>query len=131
MIPIHPSVAWMLAPDPTEFRLYRELYHPGNYLAWPHGKVTYMSKNKTRRLWLNIKAEGVNVSKQEFVRALMESIADETYQLPAGWNVTLEWRNKETAPMRSGPWTAEMQKSAKSSDGFDKAVTDWLKRKLR
>jgi hypothetical protein len=88
-------------------------------------------KNKTRRLWLNVKAENVTVSKQEFVRALLESIKDGSYELPAGWNVTLEWRNKEDAPMKSGPWAQELEKSAASSDGFDKAVTDWLKRKLR
>lgn len=90
-----------------------------------------MSKKKIRKLWLNIKATGVTVGKQEFVTALMESIKDETYILPKGWKVILEWRNKEKSPMRSGPWTKEMSKSAQSSDGFDKAVTSWLKKKLR
>ena len=89
-----------------------------------------MSKNKTRRLWLNIKAEGVTVSKQEFVRVLIESIREGDYKIPEGWNVTLEWRNKERGRNKSGPWTEEMAKSAESSDGFDKAVTDWLRRKL-
>lgn len=91
----------------------------------------YRGNTKDRRLWLNIKAENVTVSKSEFITALMESIEDGTYQLPSGWKVTLEWRNKENAPMRSGPWTQELKKSAKSSDGFDTAVTSWLKRKLR
>ena len=86
---------------------------------------------KTRRLWLNIKASNVTVSKHEFVLALIESIKDGTYQLPKGWNVQLEWRNKEAAAMRSGPWSEEMANSHESSDGFDLAVTDWLKRKLR
>lgn len=87
-------------------------------------------KRKSRRLWLNIKASNVSVGREEFVTALMESIKDGTYKLPRGWKVVLEWRNKEDAPMRSGAWTVEMRKSAKSSDGFDKAVTDWLRRKL-
>jgi hypothetical protein len=90
-----------------------------------------MSKKKTRRLWLNIKASGVTVSTREFVRALLASIEEGDYELPEGWDVTLEWRNKESVPMRSGPWQEELEQSAKSSDGFDKAVTDWLKRKLR
>jgi len=90
-----------------------------------------MPRHKPRRLWLNVKAENVTVSKDDFVRVLMESIKDGTYQLPRGWKVTIEWRNKENARMKSGPWTREMKKSAKSSDGWDRAVTDWLKRKLR
>lgn len=90
-----------------------------------------MSKKKPRRLWLNIKASNVSVSTSEFVRTLLASIEEGDYKLPRGWKVTLEWRNKEDAPMRSGPWTQEMSASAQSSDGFDKAVTDWLRRKLR
>jgi len=88
-------------------------------------------KKHLRRLWLNIKAKRITVSRSEFVQALLESIKDGTYKLPRGWKVTLEWRNKESAPMRTGSWTKEMKKSSESSDGFDGAVTDWLKRKLR
>jgi hypothetical protein len=91
----------------------------------------FRGKTKDRRLWLNVKAEGVTVSKQEFILALQESIRDGSYELPRGWKVTLEWKNKERAKMRSGPWTREIRKSAESSDGFDRAVTNWLKRKLR
>ena len=89
-----------------------------------------MSKKKPRRLWLNVKAEGVTVSREEFILVLRESIEDGTYKLPRGWKVILEWKNKESAQMRSGPWGKELRKSAQSSDGFDRAVTDWLKRKL-
>ena len=90
-----------------------------------------MSKKRPRRLWLNIKASGVTVSKQEFIRALIESIKARDYELPDGWDVVIEWRNRFSADMRSGPWQEEMGASAESSDGFDKAVTDWLKRKLK
>ena len=90
-----------------------------------------MSKKRPRRLWLNIKASGISVSRREFVRALIASIEAGDYELPDGWEVIIEWRNRFSAKMRSGLWQEEMGASAESSDGFDKAVTDWLRRKLK
>jgi hypothetical protein len=87
-------------------------------------------KKKPRRLWLNIRASNVNVSREKFVQVLMDSIENGSYKLPKKWKVILEWRNKESAPMRVGTWTEEMQKSASSSPGFDYAVSSWLGRKL-
>jgi len=89
------------------------------------------NKDKTRRLWLNVKQKGVRVSRSKFIKRLLKSIDDGTYRLPKTWKVTLLWRNKEDAPMRSGPWQEEMEQSAESSPGWDFAVTTWLKRKLR
>lgn len=90
-----------------------------------------MPKKKPRRLWLNVKAKDVTVSVSEFVRVLMESIKRGDYVLPRGWKVTLEWRNKESAPMRSDSWQKALKESAESSAGFDGAVTEWLRRKLK
>lgn len=88
-------------------------------------------KEKTRRLWLNVKQKGVKVSRRKFIKRLLKSIEDGTYRLPRQWKVTLLWRNKESGRMRSGPWQEEMEQSAESSPGWDFAVTTWLKRKLR
>lgn len=88
-------------------------------------------KEKTRRLWLNVKQKGIRVSRQKFIKRLIKSIEDGTYRLPKKWKVTLLWRNKEDTPMRSGPWQEEMEQSAESSPGWDFAVLSWLKRKLR
>lgn len=89
-------------------------------------------KRKPRRLWLNVKAKNVKgVSRKGFIEVLIDSINRGDYVLPDGWQVLLEWRNKESGPMRSGPWTEEMLDSSISSDGWDKAVVEWLKGKLR
>jgi hypothetical protein len=90
-----------------------------------------MPKERKRRLWLNVRAENISVTRQEFIRALLESIKAGDYKLPRGWKVYIEWRNTKTGRMKIGPWREELEESAESSDGFDKAVTDWLRRKLR
>ena len=91
-----------------------------------------MKKSKPRRLWLNVKAKiPKGVSREDFILVLMESIDQGDYVLPTGWKVLLEWRNKESASMRSGPWTEEMLDSSVSSEGWDRAVTSWLKGKLK
>lgn len=91
-----------------------------------------MKKNKPRRLWLNVKAKiPTGVSREDFIRTLMRSIDRTDYTLPSGWKVLLEWRNKESASMRSGPWTEEMLDSSISSEGWDRAVMAWLKGKLK
>lgn len=87
-------------------------------------------KNKPRRLWLNVVVGMVPVGRNQFVSTLINSIEEGTYELPPGWRVRLEWRNKEDKPMRGGEWKAELTKSRKSSDGFDKAVLAYLRRKL-
>jgi len=85
-------------------------------------------KEKTRRLWLNVKQKGVKVTRRKFIERLLKSIEDGTYRLPKKWKVTLLWRNKENAPMRSGPWKEEMEQSAESSPGWDIAVSTYLRR---
>ena len=89
-----------------------------------------MRKEKLRRLWLNVKQEGVKVSRNQFIKRLLKSIDDGTYKLPKTWKVTLLWRNKEDAPMREGPWEEEMKRSAESSEGWDLAVASYLKGKI-
>jgi len=88
-------------------------------------------KERTRRLWLNVKQKGVKVTRRKFILRLIQSIEDGTYRLPKNWHVTLFWRNKEEAPMRSGSWQEEMEASAESSPGWDIAVLTYLRRKLR
>lgn len=86
---------------------------------------------KKRRLWLNVTQKGVKVSRTEFIKRLLSSISDGTYELPPEWKVTLHWRNTPNPrDMRHGPWTKEMRKSAKSSEGWDIAVATYLRRKL-
>lgn len=88
-------------------------------------------REKTRRLWLNVKQSGVKTTRTKFIKRLIESIEDGTYRLPKSWKVTLLWRNREDARMRSGPWEQEMARSAESSMGWDAAVLVYLKRMLR
>lgn len=92
-----------------------------------------VAENKERRLWLNIKQSGVDVSREKFIQTLIDSIeeGEGEYRLPKGWNVWIEWRNKEAAPMRSDEWSEAMQESAESSDGWDKAVLAWLRSKQK
>lgn len=87
-------------------------------------------KQKTRRLWLNVTQKGVKVSRTEYIKRLLRSIADGSYELPEGWRVTLHWRNTPRGKMKRGPWTEEMRQSRKSSPGWDDAVSIWLRRKL-
>jgi len=88
-------------------------------------------KEKTRRLWLNVKQKGVKITRRKFIQRLLQSINDGTYRLPKKWKITLLWKNNEDARWRSGPWQEEMEASAENSPGWDFAVETWLKRKLR
>lgn len=88
-------------------------------------------KEKTRRLWLNISWKNVKgVTHRQFIKRLLKSISDGTYALPPQWRVTLQWRNTLRGKMRKGEWQREMLDSAKSSPGWDIAVSMWLRRKL-
>lgn len=84
-------------------------------------------KEKTRRLWLEIKVYAPGASKAEVRRTLIESIRNGSYSYPKTWKVGLLWRNSLRAPMRSGEFTREMKNSADSSSGFDQAVLDYLR----
>ena len=88
-------------------------------------------KEKTRRLWLNVKQSGAKVKRNAFIKRLIRSIEDGTYRLPDKWRVTLLLRNRESAEMNEGDWQKEMEKSAASSEGWDLAVLSYLKGKLR
>lgn len=85
-------------------------------------------KEKTRKLWLEIKAYAPGVPKDEIKRTLIASIRNGSYEYPDGWKVGIFWRNKASAPMRSGEFTEEMSNSAESSSGFDQAVLSYLQR---
>jgi len=87
-------------------------------------------KEKTRRLWLNVTQKGVKVTRREFIKRLLRSIDDGTYQLPPEWKVTLHWRNTKHGKMKRGPWEQEMRDSRQSSPGWDYAVATYLRRKL-
>lgn len=88
-------------------------------------------KERKRRLWLNITQKGVKgITRREFIKRLLRSISDGTYELPEAWKVTLHWRNTVQGRMKRGPWTKEMRQSAKSSPGWDIAVGMYLRRKL-
>src|SRR6516162_1307358 len=89
-------------------------------------------KEKTRRLWLNVKWSGVQgVTRTEFIKRLIESVESEEYEITKEWKVRIEWRNKESGEMNKGEWQEELTDSRESSPGFDFAVITWLKRKLK
>lgn len=91
-----------------------------------------MAKRQPRRLWLNVRAHGVKgITREQFIKRLIQSISDGSYVIPSSWKVTLEWRNTKRGEMKEGSWTHEMRQSAKSSDGWDIAVAEYLRRKLR
>ncbi len=86
-----------------------------------------MSKTKKRRLWLKVLFKvPAGISKNKVKDTLLRSIESGKYELPSGWLVILQWRNKENSPMKSGPWRRELTASARSSDGFSKAVISYL-----
>lgn len=93
-----------------------------------------MAKVRVRRLWLNVIVDPESVSpkysKRDVLKILRRSITRGDYELPRGWRVVLEWRNKADQKMRAGEWTTELERSAESSDGFDQTVLDYLDRKL-
>lgn len=84
-------------------------------------------REKTRQLWLQVKAYAPGVSGAEVKRVLIASIRNGSYSYPKEWKVGLFWRNKFNAPMRSGEFKREMQKSAEASQGFDSAVLNYLR----
>lgn len=89
-------------------------------------------RNKTRRLWLQLSIQIKSFLKPPFSevkKKLIQSIDRGDYVIPVNWIVIIYWRNKEDAPWRSGFWTQEMLESARSSDGWDKAVRAWIARK--
>jgi hypothetical protein len=85
------------------------------------------SRRKNRRLWLNVKYKvPPGTSKKKVLDTLIESIDNGTYTYPKTWKVVLEWRNKESAPMKAGEFQKEMLASQSSSDGWDSAVLSYL-----
>lgn len=89
-----------------------------------------MAKIRTRRLWLNVKYDiPQDVSEQKIIATLIRSIKRGDYRIPRNWRVAIEWRNKESAPMRKGEWRAELEASAESSPGFERAVIHYLEGK--
>lgn len=87
-------------------------------------------RNKTRRLWLHIRADAPGVSKNELLTTLLDSIRRGDYQYPHNWKVGLGWKNNPYGPFKWGEFTQEMLASAKSSPGFDIAVAQYLESKL-
>jgi len=86
-----------------------------------------MSKSKRRKkgraLWVKIKARiPRSVDRGALWGTLRSAINHGDYELPDDWNVTIEWRNREDAPMRSADFQTAMQESAESSRGWDRAI---------
>lgn len=90
-----------------------------------------MAKVRVRKLWLRVRYDiPKDVTEQRIIRTLIRSIERGDYRLPRGWHVVIEWRNKFDSPMRRGEWRAELEASAESSDGFDKAVINYLENQI-
>lgn len=90
-----------------------------------------MAKVRIRRLWLNIAFDAPkNVKRDTIIRTLLRSIERGDYRYPAKWRVVLEWRNREDAEMKRAEFTAAMKDSARSSEGFDETVLDFLEKQL-
>jgi hypothetical protein len=86
-----------------------------------------MAKIRTRRLWIGLRYDiPKNVSEEKILRTLRRSITRGDYELPKGWRVAIEWRNKQDAPMKRGAWKPELEASAESSPGFDLAMLRYL-----
>ena len=85
-------------------------------------------KQRTRRLWLEIKYRTPGVSKKEVKEKLLRSINNGTYRYPLQWKVVIGWSNKEFDDLKWGEFTAEMKASRKSSPGFDAAVISYLEK---
>lgn len=85
-------------------------------------------KVRSRKLWLRVlfSVPDKNIPRQRIIDTLISSIRRGNYEYPAGWRVAIQWRNKANAPMRTGEFTEEMNASAQSSEGFDKAVLAYL-----
>ena len=82
---------------------------------------------QVRRLWLRVIIQAPpNVPKDVIRKVLIDSIQSGNYDLPRAVSATIEWRNKEDAPMKSGPWKEELEDSATSSPGFERAVVSFL-----
>lgn len=86
-----------------------------------------MSKRKPRRLWTKIKGSvPPGTTAAEFWGMLRKTVRSEEYDLPDGWDVTIEWKNKEDADFKSGDFTEAMQESAESSRGWDLAILHYI-----
>lgn len=87
---------------------------------------------KRRALWLNIRAKtsGQRVPRETVIETLIAAVERGDYRYPDDWYVQIEWRNRDNARDRVGEFQAEMHLSKRSSDGFDKAVLNYLRGKL-
>lgn len=91
-------------------------------------------RGKTRKLWLKIsfkKLDGRPTGNDvQYLREqLLASILRGDYEYPRNWNVTIEWRNKDSADMRRGEFMQEMRASRRSSIGWDTVVYNYLRSK--
>lgn len=80
-----------------------------------------------RRLWLEIKFHAPEVSKQEVIQTLINSVRNGTYDYPRSWLVGLYWSNREDGNFKSGEFQKEMRESRKSSPGWDEAILSYLR----
>jgi len=85
-----------------------------------------MSKNRTRRLWLEIKWSAPYAGRNEVRDTLIRSIKNGDYEYPQKWRVAIGWANKEEVELNWGEFTKEMKRSRDSSPGFDIAVISYL-----
>jgi hypothetical protein len=82
---------------------------------------------KQRKLWMRLRAKTPpGVTPNDVKRTLIASIERGDYTYPDNWYVQILWRNREDVPMKEGEFTYEMNKSAQSSDGWDRVVLNYL-----
>lgn len=84
--------------------------------------------HKSRKLWLEIKFNAPDATRDEVKQTLINSIRRGDYVYPRTWRVGLYWRNSLFGSMRSGEFAREMRASRDSSPGFDIAVIDYLQK---
>ena len=88
-------------------------------------------KKKGRQLWTKIRARiPGGIDRAAFWGTLRASINRGDYELPDDWDVTIQWRNRDDAPMRSADFSIAMQESAESSRGWDKAILSYVNRQI-
>jgi hypothetical protein len=88
-------------------------------------------KRPGRKLWRRIVARvPKGTDRAEFWGTLRAAIKDGSYDVPEEWHVTIEWRNKEHAAMKSDDFASAMRESAESSRGWDGAILDYVEQKI-
>lgn len=90
-----------------------------------------MSKRKPRKLWTKIRGTvPPGTTAAEFWGTLRKVVRSGEYELPDGWDVTIEWKNREDRPYKSADFETAMTESAESSRGWDKAILHHIRKEI-